>query len=49
VVSADTMALIFNPDPMPVEVIRVLALEVFDALLGEITELMVLASARYVA
>jgi hypothetical protein len=43
------MALMFKPDPMPVDVINVLALGVLDALLGEITELMVLASARYVA
>jgi hypothetical protein len=35
------MALIFNPDPIPVDVIRVLALEVLGALLGGITELMV--------
>src|ERR1700722_845515 len=35
------MALMFSPDPMPVDVIRVLAFEVLEALLGGITELMV--------
>jgi hypothetical protein len=35
------MALMFNPDPMPVDVIRVLAFEVLEGLLGGITELMV--------
>jgi hypothetical protein len=34
------MALIFNPDPMPVDVIK-LALGVLDALLGGMAELMV--------
>jgi hypothetical protein len=39
VVSADTMAPMFKPDPMPVDVINVLALGVVDALLGGMTEL----------
>jgi len=34
------MAPMFKPDPMPVDVINVLALGVFDALLGGMTELM---------
>ena len=44
------MALISNPDPMPVEVIKALALagEVLEEL-GEMTELMSFTSARYVA
>jgi hypothetical protein len=50
VVSEDTIALIFSPDPMPVEVTKALAL---DGLpldeLGEMTELIGFASARYVA
>jgi hypothetical protein len=44
------MALISNPEPMPVEVIKALALdgEVLDEL-GEMTELIGFTSARYVA
>jgi hypothetical protein len=45
----------FNPDPMPVDVIRALGLDgaLLDCVLleelGEMTELMVFTSARYVA
>jgi hypothetical protein len=50
VVNEDTMALISNPEPMPVEVIKALALDgaLLDEL-GETTELMGITSARYVA
>ena len=55
-VSEETMALISNPEPMPVEVIKALAAdgEVLDEVgemdeLGEMTELIDFTSARYVA
>jgi len=50
VVRDETIAPIFSPDPMPVEVIRALALggELLEEL-GETTELMGFTSARYVA
>jgi hypothetical protein len=40
----------FNPDPMPVEVIRALALGavLLEPVAGEMTELMAFMSARYV-
>jgi hypothetical protein len=42
VVSEETIAPIFSPDPMPVEVIRALALDgaLFELVPGEMTELM---------
>jgi hypothetical protein len=42
VVSEETIALMFNPDPMPVEVIKALALGgvLFELVPGEMTELM---------
>jgi hypothetical protein len=43
------MALISNPDPMPVEVIKALLLDGVLAELGETTELIGVTSARYVA
>jgi hypothetical protein len=45
------MALISNPEPMPVEVIKALVLEGVVLLeeVGEMTELIELTSARYVA
>jgi hypothetical protein len=50
VVSEDTIALMSNPDPMPVEVIKALALAgVLLEELGETTELIRFTSARYVA
>ena len=52
VVSEETMALISNPDPMPVEVIKALALDggvvVVLEEVGEMTELIEFTSARYV-
>jgi len=49
-VSEETIAPMSNPDPMPVEVIKALALDglLLDEL-GEMTELIGCASARYVA
>jgi hypothetical protein len=50
VVSEETIAPMSNPDPMPVEVIKALALDglLLDEL-GETTELIGFTSARYVA
>jgi len=49
VVSEDTIAPIFSPDPMPLEVIKALALGGVPELVpGEMTELIGFTSARYV-